>query len=85
MIHVIFTMLINKINKVIRIIILILLIILAINVFYFKFSNCDKCSFLINNIKVNTNELANMYFDRCYNEKTINLSKLNLPFQVQQP
>jgi hypothetical protein len=58
-------MICQKLNKLIKYLIIVFLITLAILSYTYKFGNCDKCSFEINDTKINSKEFMEIYQPIC--------------------
>jgi len=58
-------MIIQKLNKISKYVILILLITLAILSYIYKYDNCSKCKFEINNTKYSAHSFLKLYFKNC--------------------
>lgn len=73
----------SKLNRILKYIILILLIILLIVSVYFKFDDCDKCKFKINNKTSNANQFMDSYYEKClsFDDPILN-QDLSSPFQT---
>ncbi len=56
----------KKINKSLRIIIIILLITLAVLSVYYKFDNCNKCSFDYEGEKLSPRDFMDVYNQECF-------------------
>lgn len=59
-----------ELNKILKLVILVLLIILAILTIVYKFDDCSKCSFEIDNNKYSAQDMANLYYNKCIYEST---------------
>lgn len=55
----------QKLNLIIKYAIIVFLITLAILSYTYKFGNCDKCSFEINDTKINSKEFMEIYQPIC--------------------
>lgn len=63
----------HKINTILKICIIISLLILAILSISYKFGDCDKCSFKINNKSYNSKEFMSIYQEKCLKDNETNL------------
>ena len=70
-------MITEKLNKALKVIIIILFITLALLSYTYKFGNCDKCNFELNNTKITANEFMKIYQPVCLKYPTI-LDKYSL-------
>jgi len=59
----------ESINKLLKILIIILFIALAFNTVFFKFDNCNKCSFEIDRKVYNAREFMFLVDDKCLNKQ----------------
>jgi hypothetical protein len=55
----------QKLNKILRYLILIGLIFLVILSLIYKYDSCNKCSFKVNDKKLDTREFMQLYYKKC--------------------
>ena len=63
----------QKLNSTLKIIIILLLILIAILSIIYKYEDCAKCNFIINDTEVSAKQLLLLYGDKCFKHQNSSL------------